>query len=156
MLEPGQPVAQQRLAQPDNDRPAAATAVWVTKSSSRAWPKRFQEMLPCVLLQLDVGRLVLQLVPFVLEVFLEEVAVADRADLGGELEAVGQLLAVLPEEAVAVIDVGHDVRAVDAQVVEAAVVDAPVIDQAGRLARECRRGRRGGTGTWCRSRSRAG
>ena len=56
------------------------------------------------------------------------------AALDGELEAVGQLLAVLQEEAIAVIDLGLQVGAVDAQVVVAVVVDAPVIDQSGRLA----------------------
>ena len=52
--------------------------------------------------QLHARGLVLQFVPLALVVFLEEVAVADPADFGGELEIVGEQLAVLPEEAIAV------------------------------------------------------
>ena len=89
--------------------------------------------------QLHVGRLVLQLVPFVLVVFLKEVAVADLASLDGQLESVGQLLPVLEEEAVAIADVGRQVGAVDAQVVHAAVVQRIEVDQARRRARNAER-----------------
>ena len=49
---------------------------------------------------------VLLLVPLVLEVLQQEVAIADLAHFGREGEALGQLLAMLPEEAVAIVDVG--------------------------------------------------
>ena len=78
-------------------------SVSVKKSSSRAWAKMLHERVLAGALQFDVGRLVLQLVPLLLEVLLQEVAVADLADFGGELVAVGELLPVLPEEAVAVV-----------------------------------------------------
>ena len=61
-----------------------------------------------VLLQLQVGRLVLELIPLALEVLFEEVEVADQAELAGQLEVVGQQLPMLGQDAAAKISCRRD------------------------------------------------
>ena len=60
------------------------------------------------LLQLDVGRLVFKLVPFLFKVLFQKVAIADPARLSRELKVVFQEMAMLPQETSAEVLVGRD------------------------------------------------
>ena len=78
----------------------------------------------------DVRRGVLLLVPVLLEILQQEVAIADLAQLGSEGEALAQFLAMLLDVAIAIVDVGlgQDVAAAQAQVVGAAIGNTPEFD----------------------------
>jgi hypothetical protein len=82
-------------------------------------------------LQFDARGLVLEFIPFAFEVLFEEVSIADPANFAGDAEVAGESLAMLPEEAVAVVFLGDEAAPIEAQVVEAAVFDSPVVELAG-------------------------
>ena len=65
-----------------------------------------------VLLDVDAGRLILELIVFALEVLLEEVEVGDQPHFAGQLEIVGQHLTVLRENATAEVFLRRNVAAV--------------------------------------------
>ncbi len=129
VLEPGQRHARQRLAQQimiETRQPLCAGDEVVE-------PRLAHDAHRHVLAaerQVEVGRGVLLLVPVGLEVFQQEVAIADLAHFGRESEALAQVLAMLLDEAEAVGHVGfwQDAAAALAQVVGPAVLDAPEID----------------------------
>ena len=64
---------------------------------------------------------------------MQEVAIADDARFGRELEPFAQVLAMLEQNAIAIVDIrlGHDAAAIFAQIVGAFVVDAVEVEQTG-------------------------
>ena len=104
--------------------------VSVTKLSSRSCGHDAHRHIFAAEIQRDVGRGVLLLVPVLLEILQQEVAIADLAHLGREGKALAQVLAMLLDELIAIIDIGlgQDAGSTLAQIVGAAVEDAPEVD----------------------------
>src|SRR5688572_22786784 len=67
--------------------------------------------------QLDRRRLVLEFVPFALEILLQEVAIGNKTQLGGNRKRVAEPLAMLAKNAAAEFFLGHEHPAVAAEVV---------------------------------------
>ena len=84
--------------------------------------------------ELHVGGHVLQLIPFLDEIALKEIPVADQPDFAVDLPLGRELLAVLPEEAVAVVLFGSQRSAVSAEIVFSVVADRPSVQQTFRMA----------------------
>ena len=117
VLVPGQPVVQQRLAEPvviEPRQPLGFGEEGIHPRRRKPAPGAVVE----ILLQLDAGRLVLELIVFALEVLFEEVEIGDQPDFAGELEIVGQHLPVLREDATAEVFFGRNVAAIETQVID--------------------------------------
>ena len=131
VLVPGEQVAQERLAQPEVIGPGQPIGLGEELVESIVGGDAPRGVLACSL-QLHAGGLVLQLVPFPLVVLLQEVPVADPADLGRESEIARQQMSVPPKETIPVVFIGQHAAPPAAQVVEAIVLDAPEVEQARR------------------------
>src|SRR3954471_4467677 len=77
--------------------------------------------------QIEVRALVLERIPLVLEILLQEIAVADQAQLARQLPAAGDILAMAGEYASAERIRHREITPAEAQVVMARVVDAVTI-----------------------------
>ena len=134
MLEPGDRVAEQGLAEP----------VMVHARQ----PLGFGEEIVDLAVGLDrkfaivgqslathAGAGIAAFVPLLFVVLLEERAVAEPARLAGEFPAILQLLAMFAEEAKAVILLGDDVAPSETEIVDATVRDAPEVPRPAGRAR---------------------
>ena len=139
VLEPGELVVEQRLAEPVVVEPRQPLRLREEVVDAAVGFDRDRLVVERAL-EAHAGELVLVVVPFVLVVLLEERAVADPADfaLHGPVveQAADEVLAMVPERAAAEVFFGHDVAAVEAEVVEAVVVDEPGVGAAGGRADE--------------------
>ena len=127
---PGERVAQQRLAEPEMVQPRIPLGLGEEVVQPRVGGEAVGDVVGAAF-ELEAGRLVLQFVPLALVVLFEEVAVADPAQLGRQPPVVGQHLAVIPEQAIAVVLLERQVALPAAEIVVSVVLDAPVVDQAG-------------------------
>ena len=128
VLVPGEGIVQQRLPHPEVVGPRQPVRIGeelVEAIVGRNAPRAVAEQL----FQFAAGGFVLQRLPFGLVVFFEEVPVADPAGLQAQLEVVGEHLAVLPEEPLAVRLFRHKVHAALPEVVEPLILNSIIVGQ---------------------------
>src|SRR5688572_29532605 len=135
MLEPGEPIAEQRLAEPIVIEPREVLRL---RKEVVDLHIRFERQRAVVIqpLRANASSWVGQLVPFLLVILLEERAIADPAAFGRDVPAAFEPLAMLTEQSEAKIFLGHNRLAAPAEVVHAIIVDRPEIEDAFRRADE--------------------
>ena len=136
VLEPGEAIAQQRLAHREviEARHPLRFGVEVVEPHLTIGGPR---PVVALLLQFDVVGFVLELIPFLFEILFLEVVIADHGQFGGQLEVVRQDQPVAREDASAPRSLlRFQIATTETQVIVAIVVDTPGIEQAGGLVRK--------------------